>query len=83
MISAHEAEARRRKERRKSITSTGIPHLLKVCFYATLLLQKSYISACFAEQKKFQESFQFYEEKKGEKSLHHVLQRALIEAVYT
>ena len=73
----------KRKERRKSITSTGIPHLLKVCFMLLCFYKSLTLVPVFAEQK-IQENFRFYEEKKkGEKSLHHVLQRALIEAVYT
>ena len=77
-------EQRRRKERRKSITSTGISHLLKVCFMPLCFYKSLTLVPVFAKQKKFQEDFRFYEGKKqGERSLHHVLQRAFTEAVYT
>ena len=84
MISAHEAGAGEREGKEEVYNKYRYSPPFESLLYATLLLQKPYLSAFFAKQKKFQEDFQFYEgNKRGEKSLHHVLQTAFIEAVYT
>ena len=57
-------EQGRGKEGRKSITSTGIPHLLKVCFMPLCFYKSPTLVPVFAKQKKFQEDFWLYEEKK-------------------
>ena len=83
MISAHEAEAGEKEGKEEVYNKYRYSPPFESLLYATLLLQKSYISACFCWTKNPREFSILWRKKKGEKSLHHVLQRALIEAVYT